>query len=283
MPYDKTDGGTAEYQGEDMRQAAKVYFETQVTTTSQGQVLIMLYDGAIKFLTQARTCMEARDYAGKGKLISSAIDVINELASSLNPDKGGDLAANLNQLYFYCNKRLFMANSRMEIAGVDEVIKILSGIRSAYAQIVDSPEAVAAMTKVPQPVSAQPRTAIGMHSLQPAGAFAPKAKAHNAYATQGATRAAETAETVGDAEDAGKMRAAEAPAGNTEDLAATAATIAAATPLPKDIPVAGAALAPKPAAPSPMPLPELPRLDAIPPLAPDKRLTASNLYRKFAS
>ncbi|MDL2210631.1 flagellar export chaperone FliS, partial [Desulfovibrio sp. OttesenSCG-928-O18] len=174
-----------------MRQAARAYFETQVTTTSQGQILIMLYDGAIKFLNQAKERMEAKDYAGKGKLISNAIDVINELASSLNAEKGGDLATNLNELYFYCNKRLFMANSRMDSAGIDEVIKILSGIRSAYAQIVDSPEAVAAMAQAPTPTGNPVRSPVGTQAGPTGGVLVPKAKAHNAYATQGAARAVE--------------------------------------------------------------------------------------------
>ena len=86
-----------------MMKAAQAYFQTQVQTTSQGQLLLMLYDGAIKFLKQAKTKIQERNYAQKGILISKAIDVISELDSSLNPEKGGDLATNLHNLYFFCN------------------------------------------------------------------------------------------------------------------------------------------------------------------------------------
>lgn len=243
-----------------MRQAARAYLETQVTTTSQGQVLIMLYDGAIKFLNQAKERMEAKDYAGKGKLISSAIDVINELASSLNPEKGGDLAANLSELYFYCNKRLFMANSRMDPAGIDEVVKILSGIRSAYAQIIDSPEAVAAMAQAPAPTGNPVRSPAGTQACPIGGAPIPKAKAHNAYATQGAARAAET-RTV--------PEASEAPERKQE--AAVAAVAELEAPVEKQ---------PVPALP---PADDMPRPDGMPPLTQHKRLAASSLYHKFAS
>ena len=174
-----------------MRQAARVYMETQITTTSQGQVLIMLYDGAIKFLNQAKERIDAKDYVNKGKLISCAIDIINELASSLNPEKGGALAENLNQLYFYCNKRLFMANSRMDTVPIDEVIKILGGIRSAYAQIMDTPEAVAAMEQAAVTAAAtakNPRAPIGVQSA-PTGVPVHAAKVRNAYAVQHATAA----------------------------------------------------------------------------------------------
>lgn len=250
-----------------MRQAAKVYMETQVTTTSQGQILIMLYDGAIKFLNQAKERIAAKDYAGKGMLISNAIDVINELASSLNPEKGGDLAANLNQLYFYCNKRLFMANSRMDIAPIDEVIKILSGIRSAYAQIVDSPEAVAAMAQAQAnaaPAKA-PRAPIGVHTA-PAGAPVPAAKARNAYAVQNTAQNAAMARPQPQDSPAPEQTAAPAPA--------------AIPAPPAEMPVAEAA--------APETAPAMPDLDldtlAPPPaLSQVKRMAASNLYRKFAS
>ncbi|GFM31805.1 flagellar export chaperone FliS [Desulfovibrio subterraneus] len=127
-----------------MQKAAKAYFQTQVATTSQGKLLLMLYDGCIKFLNQSKVKIEERDYAQKGILISKALDVINELDSSLNAEKGGELAENLHKLYFYCSTRLLNANLKMDIGYIDEVIKILSGLRSAYAQIIDTPEAAAA-------------------------------------------------------------------------------------------------------------------------------------------
>lgn len=127
-----------------MQKAAKAYFQTQVATTSQGKLLLMLYDGCIKFLNQAKVKIDERDYAQKGILISKALDVINELDSSLNAEKGGDLAENLHKLYFYCSTRLLNANLKMNVDYIDEVIKILSGLRSAYAQIIDTPEATAA-------------------------------------------------------------------------------------------------------------------------------------------
>ena len=65
-----------------MNKAAQAYFQTKVGTTDQGQLLLMLYDGALTFIQQARTKMMANDYAGKGILISKVIDIINELSAS---------------------------------------------------------------------------------------------------------------------------------------------------------------------------------------------------------
>lgn len=130
--------------------AAQAYIQTKVGTTDQGQLLLMLYDGALRFLQQAREKMLAKDYAGKGMYISKALDIIGELSSSLNMEKGGELATNLNNLYFLCTARLLDANLKMNVERLDSVCEILSGLRSAYAQIIDTPEARQAAEQIVQ-------------------------------------------------------------------------------------------------------------------------------------
>lgn len=119
-----------------MRSAVQQYLKTKVTTTSQGEILLLLYEGAINFLQQAKAKMEERDYAAKGLLIGKASDIIHELNSSLNKERGGDIAENLHHLYIYCTSKLLTANLRMDTAMVDEVIGILCSLRDAYAQII---------------------------------------------------------------------------------------------------------------------------------------------------
>lgn len=131
-----------------MQKANQIYVQTKFTTVGQGELLLLLYDGALKFLAQAKEKMLAKDYTAKGQLISKALDVINELDSSLNREAGGDLAKNLHQLYFLCSTRLLQANLRMDPALIDSVAEILSGLRSAYAQIVAKPEAQAAAEQI---------------------------------------------------------------------------------------------------------------------------------------
>lgn len=121
--------------------AAQAYFQTKVSTTDQGQLLLLLYDGALNFLQQARVKMLEKDYAAKGILISKVIDIVSELANTLNLEKGGTLAENLNNLYFLCTTRLLQANLKMNVEQLDSVTSILSGLRSAYAQIINTPEA----------------------------------------------------------------------------------------------------------------------------------------------
>jgi flagellar protein FliS len=118
-----------------VHKAANAYMQTQVTTTTPGHLVIMLYDGAITFLEQAKEEIEAKNYAKKGILISQALDIIAELDGSLNNEKGGELAMNLHRLYMYCNTRLLRANLKMDKDIIDEVIGILSSFRSAFAEI----------------------------------------------------------------------------------------------------------------------------------------------------
>lgn len=173
-----------------MNKAANAYFQTKVRTTDQGQLLIMLYDGALRYLAQARDKILAKDYAAKGVLISKVIDIINELSASLNLEKGGSLATNLNNLYVLCTARLLQANLKMNIESLDSVTEILSGLRSAYAQIVETPEAKKAAAEISSRM--QPTGSINKVAqpvMPPQAPLAPKAQARAAYGRQTAPAA----------------------------------------------------------------------------------------------
>ncbi len=171
-----------------MNKAAQAYFQTKVNTTDQGQLLLLLYDGALKFLQQAREKMIEKDYAAKGILISKVIDIINELTNTLNLEKGGSLAENLNNLYFLCTTRLLQANLKMNVEQLDNVADILSGLRSAYAEIIETPEARRASAQIASKLnvdaSVGQRAAIQTHH-QPVGmpSAMGQMQARNAYAT----------------------------------------------------------------------------------------------------
>lgn len=165
-----------------MNRAANAYFQTKVNTTDQGQLLIMLYDGALRYINQARDKILAKDYAAKGVLISKVIDIINELSASLNLEKGGSLATNLNNLYILCTARLLQANLKMSIESLDSVAQILSGLRSAYAQIVETPEAKKAAAEIAGKMQPAGSVTKAKPMAQVQGApTAPKAQARAAY------------------------------------------------------------------------------------------------------
>ncbi|EKO39422.1 MAG: flagellar biosynthetic protein FliS [Solidesulfovibrio magneticus str. Maddingley MBC34] len=139
-----------------MQSAVKNYLQTQVSTTTQGDLVIMLYDAALKFLHRAKERIAEKNYAQKGILISKALDILSELQGSLNVNKGGDLAERLQKLYFYCSSRLLTANLKMDVTKIDEVVGILNGLREAFV------EANAMVATKAVPTEATQNTRIGI-------------------------------------------------------------------------------------------------------------------------
>ena len=131
-----------------MKNAAQAYFKTGVTTVDQGQLLIMLYDGALRFLAKARQKILEKNYAEKGILISRVLDIITELSSSLNMNEGGELSENLRNLYFLCTTRLLQANLKMDVEPLDSVVNVITGLRDAYAEVLNRPEARAVLARI---------------------------------------------------------------------------------------------------------------------------------------
>ncbi|BDQ39096.1 hypothetical protein SYK_34560 [Pseudodesulfovibrio nedwellii] len=129
-----------------MANPAKAYLATQIETTTQGDLLLMLYEAAIKFLKRAKVEIDKKDFAKKGIYISKAMAIIHELSESLNKEKGGDITPRLGALYQFCTSHLIKANIRLDNKMVDEVINILEGLRSAYAQIIPGYEGKQAPT-----------------------------------------------------------------------------------------------------------------------------------------
>lgn len=159
-----------------MQKAATAYLQTSVSTTSQGEILLMLYDGAIKFLRQAQEQIRQKDYAKKGILISKALDILAELEGSLNTQKGGDIATNLHKLYFFCQTKLLQANIKMDVDMVEDVIKILDGLRSAYQEVVKTNPKTTAPATPSHTTSHRPGAGNAASSLPSAqGAAASKA------------------------------------------------------------------------------------------------------------
>ncbi len=115
--------------------AAKCYREEQVNGLCQKELILMLYDGAIKFTTQARDAITAKDYPQSYKSIVRARDIVTELLRILNVEEGGDVAKNLQRLYVYMIGRLIEVNFTKETRLLDNVLTILNNLRSAWAEI----------------------------------------------------------------------------------------------------------------------------------------------------
>ena len=113
----------------------KQYISTQVSTADRLQLVVMLYDGAITFLKQAKEKMAAQDAAGKGLYIGKALDIVAELNASLNFQEGKEVAANLFHLYNFMTAHLTRANLNWDTAALDEVVKMLAQLRDAWEEV----------------------------------------------------------------------------------------------------------------------------------------------------
>ena len=111
------------------------YKQAAVTTTDQGRLIVMMYDGAIKFLTMAIDRMEKRDSFGTNTNMIKAKSIIAELLASLNMEKGGDIALNLQRLYTYMFNQLIDANVGKDSGKVSHVIDLLRELRGGWQSI----------------------------------------------------------------------------------------------------------------------------------------------------
>lgn len=124
---------------------AKVSIDAAVETADPHRLVLMLFDGAIAAVTQARFQMEAEQIAEKGLSISKAINLImNGLRASLDLESGGELAERLAALYEYMGQRLLFANLKNSPAALNEVEELLIGLREAWSQITPAGEQEAA-------------------------------------------------------------------------------------------------------------------------------------------
>ncbi len=117
------------------------YRQIATQTASPGQLILMLFDGALNSMERALLGFEQSAPGPRNEIIHNnlrrAVDIIRQLNASLNLEAGGELAQTLRRLYHYFDSRLTESNLRKRREGVDEVIGHLSGIRDAWATMLD--------------------------------------------------------------------------------------------------------------------------------------------------
>lgn len=106
-----------------------------VAASDPHRLIVMLMDGALERISTARGCMERKETSEKARLINRAVSIIGELRNSLDLSKGGQIAANLAELYDYMCRRLLLATSENKAELLDEVSTLLHEIRSAWLAI----------------------------------------------------------------------------------------------------------------------------------------------------
>ena len=128
---------------------ARTYRANSILTASPGQLVLMLFDGALKSLAVARAACE--DPAGDPRRfeiihtqLSKAQRIIAELQGTLNMEAGGEFARTMYRLYDYYDRRLMEANLKKQAAPIAEVERLLGEVRSAWAEMLREKDAAPA-------------------------------------------------------------------------------------------------------------------------------------------
>jgi flagellar protein FliS len=111
------------------------YKRTAVLTASQGQLIVMLYDGAGRFLTQASAAMADRKVELAHNKLRRAELIIAHLSSTLDHERGGELAGRLLAIYNFCGRHLNHARIDRDPEPIDEVRELLGTLRDAWSQV----------------------------------------------------------------------------------------------------------------------------------------------------
>lgn len=125
-----------EYSRTALNAYTKHALENEVSSASPHKLILMLFDGALASIALAKSQIENRQVAEKGRSLSKAIAIIEEgLRLSLDKNVGGELAQNLDALYEYMSHRLLMANIGNDLSALEEVTRLLGLLRGAWEEM----------------------------------------------------------------------------------------------------------------------------------------------------
>lgn len=115
--------------------AVAQYRASNVETASPAQIVVKLYDGAMKFMRQGQQAITTNDYARKGQALSKAHAIVSELQATLHAEHAPELCENLDRLYEFVLFRITEANRKGEASQLDPAIRVLEELRSAWAEV----------------------------------------------------------------------------------------------------------------------------------------------------
>ncbi len=116
---------------------ANQYKQTSIKTANRGQLLIMLYESAIRSVKKASDCIDRKDIPGKGQAILKAHDIVNELMNTLDFETGGEIAMNLERLYMFMSEQLVKANVENQKEPLQHVQKLMETLLEGWRVAVD--------------------------------------------------------------------------------------------------------------------------------------------------
>lgn len=113
------------------------YKATSIQSASKEKILLMLYEGAIKFTKKAIIAQQNNKIAERAENICKVFDIVLELNNTLDHKVGGDLAVQLEQLYMFITDQLSKANMEGKVEPLQSVLKILETLYDGWSQAVE--------------------------------------------------------------------------------------------------------------------------------------------------
>ena len=113
------------------------YHNSQILNASPEQILIMLYDGAIRFCRQAKQAMSAGDKLVQAEKISRTMAIVSEFSNTLDRKVGGKIAEDLDALYDFMIRELTRAGRESDPAALETVDVLLSDLRQTWVEAVE--------------------------------------------------------------------------------------------------------------------------------------------------
>jgi flagellar secretion chaperone FliS len=113
------------------------YKKTAIESASREKLLLMMYEGAIKFTKKAIMACEQKNIAERGMNIGRAYDIIMELNNTLDHKIGGELSKNLEQLYMFMTDQLVQANIKGDAEPLRHVLKLLEILNEGWVKAVE--------------------------------------------------------------------------------------------------------------------------------------------------
>ena len=115
--------------------APKSYQQNDVLTAPPGRLVVLLYDGAIRFLRQAAVLTRQGDVQRTNTAMQRGEAIIAELLSTLDYERGGEIAASLRDLYLFCQRELNTARIERDADRIDVIVELLLELREAWSQV----------------------------------------------------------------------------------------------------------------------------------------------------
>jgi flagellar protein FliS len=112
-----------------------IYQKNDISTSNPLKIILILYDGAIKFLRKSVAFAEESDIKNRNIYANKARDIIVEFNNSLNVEVGGEIATKLRSLYFFMDRQLMESNWHNDVQGLNDVINLLSSLREGWQDV----------------------------------------------------------------------------------------------------------------------------------------------------